>query len=77
LSNKVDFLIGFVVGGLIGAGLGLLFAPQSGEETRELLKDKFLELKEKAEKVPEVLKKEAQQLTQKGKETISENKVEL
>jgi len=77
LSNKVDFLIGFVVGGLIGAGLGLLFAPQSGEETRELLKDKFLELKEKAEKVPEVLKKEAQQLAQKGKETISENKVEL
>jgi gas vesicle protein len=73
----VDFLIGFVVGGLIGAGLGLLFAPQSGEETRELLKDKFLELKEKAEKVPEVLKKEAQQLAQKGKETISENKVEL
>ncbi len=77
MSSKGDFLIGFIVGGLIGAGLGLLFAPQSGEETREMLKDKFLELKEKAEKVPEVIKKETQQFIQKGKEALKENKVEL
>ncbi|MCR4433452.1 MAG: YtxH domain-containing protein [Coprothermobacterota bacterium] len=77
MSSKVDFLIGFIVGGLIGAGLGLLFAPQSGEETREMLKDKFLELKEKAEKVPEAIKKETQQFIQKGKEALDEKKVEL
>jgi len=28
------FLVGFIVGGLTGAIVSLLFAPQSGEETR-------------------------------------------
>lgn len=77
MSKKLEFLIGFVVGGLIGAGIGLLFAPQSGEETREILKDKFLELKEKAEKIPETIKKETQQIIQKGKEAFEEKKAEL
>jgi len=42
------FLIGFVVGGLTGAVVSLLFAPQSGEETRALIKDKSIELRDKA-----------------------------
>jgi gas vesicle protein len=43
------FLIGFVVGGLTGAVVALLFAPQSGEETRALIKDKSIELRDKAQ----------------------------
>jgi gas vesicle protein len=77
MSSKSEFVIGFIVGGLIGAGLALLFAPQTGEETREMLKDKFLELKEKAEKIPETIKKETQGFVQKGKEAYQEKKVEL
>ena len=42
------FLIGFVIGGLTGAAISLLMAPQSGEETREFLKDRAIELREKA-----------------------------
>lgn len=42
------FLIGFIVGGLTGAVVSLLFAPQSGEETRALIKDKSIELRDKA-----------------------------
>ena len=42
------FLVGFVVGGLTGAVVALLFAPQSGEETRALIKDKSIELRDKA-----------------------------
>jgi len=43
------FLVGFVVGGLTGAVAALLFAPQSGEETRALIKDKSIELRDKAQ----------------------------
>ncbi len=42
------FLVGFVVGGLTGAVVALLFAPQTGEETRALIKDKSIELRDMA-----------------------------
>jgi gas vesicle protein len=38
------FLLGFIVGGLTGAVASLLLAPQSGESTRTLLKEKAIEL---------------------------------
>jgi gas vesicle protein len=34
------FVAGAIVGGLLGAGLGVLLAPRSGEETRRLLSDR-------------------------------------
>ena len=43
-----SFLVGFVVGGLVGASVALLLAPQSGEETRTLIREKSIELKDKA-----------------------------
>ena len=33
------FIAGFVVGGIVGAITGILLAPQSGEETREIIKE--------------------------------------
>ena len=51
MSDRDDFgsfMIGFVVGGVAGAIVALLFAPQSGEETRTLIKDKSIELRDKA-----------------------------
>jgi gas vesicle protein len=42
------FLAGFVIGGLVGAATALLLAPQSGEETRTVIRDKSIELKDKA-----------------------------
>jgi len=47
------FLVGFIVGGLSGAVVALLFAPQSGEETRALIKDKSIELRDKAQMTAE------------------------
>ena len=35
-----SFLSGFLVGGLVGAAVALLMAPQSGEETRTLIGEK-------------------------------------
>lgn len=42
------FLVGFIVGGLTGAVAALLLAPQSGEETRTVIKEKSIELRDKA-----------------------------
>lgn len=42
------FLVGFLVGGVSGAIAALLLAPQSGEETRTIIKDKAIELRDQA-----------------------------
>jgi gas vesicle protein len=51
MSDNNDFLTffaGMVIGGLVGAATALLLAPQSGEQTRTLIRDKGIELKDKA-----------------------------
>ena len=56
------FLVGFVVGGLTGAVVALLFAPQSGEETRALIKEKSIELRDQVEVSAEEAYARAEQL---------------
>lgn len=43
------FLAGFVIGGVVGSVIGILLAPQSGEETRELLSEKSKDIYDKAQ----------------------------
>jgi gas vesicle protein len=43
-SGFGSFLAGVVIGGLIGAALGLILAPQTGDELREQVND-FVEAK--------------------------------
>jgi len=47
-SSGSSVMIAFVVGALTGAAVALLFAPASGEETREYLGKKAREGKDKA-----------------------------
>jgi gas vesicle protein len=47
-NSGVLFFSGLVMGGLVGASLALLLAPQSGEATRGQIRDKSLELKDGA-----------------------------
>lgn len=47
-ENMASFLIGFVIGGIIGAVSALMLAPRSGEETRMLIREKSIELQDSA-----------------------------
>lgn len=47
-DREMDWIKGLLVGGLIGAALGILFAPKSGRETREDIARKTDELLAKA-----------------------------
>ena len=58
----------FFAGAAIGAAIALLYAPKSGEETRQLLKDKALEGKAAlADNTRDILDK-SRGLYEKGKE---------
>jgi len=56
-EQKSDLFKGLFIGGLIGIALGILFAPKSGKETRDDIKNKcgelFVKAKEKCETVAE------------------------
>lgn len=47
-SDLGAFLAGLVIGGLTGAAVALLLAPQSGEETIGVIREKSIELRDKA-----------------------------
>lgn len=49
-SNALIYMLaGVGLGAIIGAAAGLLFAPKSGQDTRDDLADKYKELKGKTE----------------------------
>lgn len=47
-ETSTGFFSGLLLGAVIGAAIGILYAPQPGSETRRLVKEKAVEVKEKA-----------------------------
>jgi gas vesicle protein len=64
----------FLVGLGIGALVGILFAPKSGEETREYLSSKADEGKEYAQRKAQELRERAEDLLERSKEIMSRQK---
>jgi gas vesicle protein len=76
-KGMVGFLTGLVLGGLIGLAVGVLLAPQSGEETRDLLRDKGIELKVKAEELTDEGRARLQEAVEEGKSAAVQKKEQL
>jgi gas vesicle protein len=71
VGSKVTF---FLVGLGIGALVGILFAPKSGEDTREYLMDKADEGREYAQRKARELRDRAEDLVERGKKVASNQK---
>lgn len=65
-GRSAGYWKGLFIGGLVGAGIALLSAPRSGEETREALREKSGELKEKALNAAEEARWRAEELARIG-----------
>jgi len=69
-----DDLASFLLGVGVGVGVGLLFAPKTGEETRELLRGKADEGKEYLKRRSSELRDSASDIIERGKEAINRQK---
>lgn len=73
-SNAGSILLAFFIGGLVGAGVALLTAPQAGSETRKKIKEFAEDTKDKAEVYYDKVKDKTESAIEKGKEFIDEKK---
>ena len=71
---SLSFLAGFTLGGLVGAAFGLIYAPQTSEETRAVLRSKAVELSDQAKHKTEKLR---QELQDRAKSIVDEQKTRL
>ena len=71
VGSKVSF---FLVGLGIGSLIGILFAPKSGEETRDYLSTKADEGRDYAQKKARELRERAEDLLERSKEVMSRQK---
>jgi gas vesicle protein len=69
-----DKLANFFIGVGIGVGIALLFAPQSGEETRERIKEKADASKDYLKRCGSDLRDSASDIIERGKEVIGRGK---
>ncbi len=67
----------FLLGLGVGVGIGMLFAPKSGEETRELIKNKAEEGSEFLKQRGTELKQSAAEWVDRGKETLRSQRENL
>jgi len=74
VGSKVSY---FLVGIGIGALIGVLFAPKSGEETRDYLSKRADEGREFAQRKARELRERADELIERGKDVASKKRESL
>jgi gas vesicle protein len=76
-KGVIGFVVGVIMGGLTGLLVGILLAPQSGEETRDVIREKGIELKARAEEFTEEGRIRFQDAIEEGKTAAAKKKEEL
>lgn len=73
----MKFLIGLMLGFVMGVGVGLLLAPQSGEDTRSLLGEQGITLRDRTGNLGETLRGRATEALSQGRELYQRTRSEL
>jgi len=71
-SHGWEFLTGFLLGTVVGAAAALLLAPQAGEDTREQIRERGIELKSRAVDLSEQGRKRAEELAVEARQRAAE-----
>jgi gas vesicle protein len=66
--------LAFILGGVLGGCLAMLFAPESGRRTRERLRDLAADVRDRTVDLSEDLRDKAEEALERGKELIEEKK---
>ncbi|MCS7202857.1 MAG: YtxH domain-containing protein [Thermodesulfovibrio sp.] len=74
MRPELKIIGAFLIGGVIGATVALLYAPQSGKETRREIKKRAKELRKKTKKAVENLYSEVEELAETLKDRLKEIK---
>jgi gas vesicle protein len=78
MTEKIHTTAGYFLAGLaIGSLMGIVFAPKSGEGTREFLSKKIKEGNKHARKKARELRERADDLVDRGKELVNQTKEQI
>ena len=77
MSRENGFLSGLIFGGLVGAAIGLLMAPRTGDEMRQLLRDQSIQLRDRAAEKVEDTRARAMELQDRSREVLEQSKEKL
>jgi gas vesicle protein len=70
-SNAGEKLLFFIIGGFVGAAIGMLFAPKSGEETRAYLASRARESTDFLASQKQAMEERAASVIEQGKELLN------
>lgn len=73
-NNSGEVILAFLLGAVVGAAAGILYAPKSGKETRDKLKDLAGDLSGKLENIGGEIKHKAENAISEGKEKVAVQK---
>lgn len=76
-SGGMNTALGFLLGGAIGAGIALLYAPASGEETRKRIRDGVEKTKNRTKEGYEAALEEIEERLEAIKNSVQEKKDEV